>query len=111
MVDPQDQYEFFIEGYPSFLGSAIYGYLFLGLDLRQIEVEYLHTLELQGFFAKAVLNLMGIDTSKGSKNKGVFTGADVRSVTQSLLASPNCLHNNIGHALLDYANSNKMMFL
>lgn len=97
-----EQNQFFDEMYSKFLYRAVYGYLVEGLDLRQIEIHYLNNDKLQGFFSKAVLNYMGIDTSKSSRNKGRFFGRDIDAVVKELLSSDDLILSNIGRALGQY---------
>ena len=90
----------FIRGYEKFISEAIFGYLFENLTLRQIEIKYLGT-DLNGFFSKAVLNGMGMDTSSSgpSNNKGIYKIGEFQDVVRRLLSNPDPMQNNIGHYL------------
>ena len=88
-----------MDDYPGFVYSAVYGYLFEGLYLRDIEAKYLGK-ECQGFFAKDVLNFVGIDTSKKAMNCGKFAGMDVQLIGKALLSDKDPIVNNIGRILL-----------
>ncbi len=98
-VDIKQQNKFLIDDYPGFIYSAVYGYLFEGLYLREIEAKYLGK-ECQGFFAKNVLNCIGINTSKKAKNCGRYNGKDVDSVAKALLSDTDPMANNIGRILI-----------
>ncbi len=97
-VDIKKQNKFLMDDYPGFIYSAVYGYLFEGLKLRDIEAKYLGK-ECQGFFAKNVLNLIGISTSKESKNCGIYAGMNVSLVAKALLSDKDPMVNNIGRIL------------
>ena len=98
-VDIKQQNKFLMDDYPGFIFSAVYGYLFEGLYLRDIEVKYLGK-ECQGFFAKDVLNFIGIDTSKRAKNCGRYAGMDVGLVAKALMSDNDPMANNIGRILI-----------
>ena len=102
-IDDETQNEFYIHRYPEFLGCAVYGYLFEGLYLRDIESRYLHNDKLNGFFAKGVLNSMGIKTPRSELNRGIYKDCNVLEVASELLVSSNPQFNNIGRALCDFA--------
>ena len=99
-IDIKQQLNFIGRDYPSFLYSAVYGYLFERLQLREIEYRYLGEVVNNGFFAKTVLNLVGIDTSKKAKNCGRFAGQDVQDTAKQLLEDADPIVNNIGRILL-----------
>ena len=98
-----NQNEFIKTEYPEFMYSALYGYLFEKLDLRGIERKYLGK-EHQGFFSKVVLNHLGIDTSKKSKNMGIYYKKDVKEVTEEMLLSSDPMILNIANILLKHNN-------
>ncbi len=93
------QNEFILDGYRNFMYSAVYGFLFERLNLRELEIKYLGN-GCQGFFAKNVLNMVGIDTSKSAGNCGRFAGMDVRAVAKDLVSDENPVICNIGRILL-----------
>ena len=97
-ADIKQQNKFLMDDYPGFIYSAVYGYLFEGLYLRDIEAKYLGR-ECQGFFAKNVLNFIGIDTSKKAKNCGRYAGMDVNLISKALLSDKDPMANNIGRIL------------
>lgn len=94
----KDQNDFLIDTYRNFIFNAVYGFLFEGLQLRDIELRYLGK-EQRGFFSKAVLNMIGIDTSKESKNRGIFSGRNIDEVCVFLMSENDPLINNIGRIL------------
>ena len=96
-VSEKDQNDFYSDKYKTFLSNALYGYLFLGSDLREIEREYLNTNELLGFFSKGVLNMMGIDTSRKSKNRGKYHNMKISEVVPLLMSRNDVRLNNIGY--------------
>ncbi len=100
-VKEQDQNDFIISKYPQFVANSLYGYLFQGLDLRRIEEVYLDVGndDFCGFFAKGVLNKMGVCTSKKSGNRGKYAGEDLSKVILKLKASEDACLNNIGTVL------------
>ncbi len=98
-TDIKLQNQFLFDNYPSFVHSAVHGYLFEGLNLREIEDKYLGK-EQQGFFAKVVLNMVGIDTSRRSKNCGKYAGMDEKLVANKLMADGDPRINNIGRILM-----------
>ena len=85
--------------YRNFIFNAVYGFLFEGLQLRDIELKYLGRGQ-RGFFSKAVLNMIGIDTSVQSKNRGIFSGRNIDEVGTILMSENDPLVNNIGRILL-----------
>lgn len=99
-ITEKNQNDFIVDEYHSFLANALYGYLFESLFLRDIEEKYLSTTGLQGFFAKGVLNLMGIDTSTKTGNRGLYKGKDVNEVANDLINCSDIRINNIGRILL-----------
>ena len=101
-IDDETQNDFYSHRFSEFLGCAVYGYLFEGLYLRDIESKYLHNDTLEGFFARAVLNSMGIATPKRAVNRGIYGERRVLEVAMELLASPDAQINNIGRALCDF---------
>ena len=106
-IDDETQNEFYTHRYPEFLGCAVYGYLFEGLYLRDIESRYLHNDKLNGFFAKGVLNSMGIQTPRSEVNRGIYKNRNVLEVASELLASSDSQINNIGRALCNFASLKK----
>ncbi len=98
-VGINQQNDFLFDNYHNFIYSAVYGFLFEGLKLRDLEIKYLGN-ECQGFFAKNVLNMIGIDTSKSSKNCGRFAGLNVQAVAKDLMSDDNPVICNIGRILL-----------
>lgn len=106
MIDnvSKEQQTKFIEGvYPSFVGAALYGYLFEGLHLRQLELRYLGIENGEGFFSKVVLNLLGVDTSKES-SKGVFRGVFYQTAIKQLLMDDDPRINRIGQLIEEFRN-------
>lgn len=97
-IDINKQNAFLFNDYHNFIYSAVYGFLFEGLNLRDLEVKYLGN-GCQGFFAKNVLNMIGIDTSKNAGNCGRFAGMNVQEVAKDLLSDNDPIINNIGHIL------------
>ena len=90
----------FREKNKNFMSKAVYGYMFENLTLREIEAKYLGK-DAQGFYAKTVLNCLGLDTSsRGTKNnKGIYDPSELDHVISILLSDPDPLINNIGRIL------------
>ena len=68
--------------------------------MREIENKYLGQIVNNGFFAKTVLNLVGIDTSRKSRNCGKFAGQNVMETAKRLLEDSDPVVNNLGRILL-----------
>ena len=102
-LSKEQQSKFIEQTYPSFVGAALYGYLFEGLHLRQLELRYLGIENGEGFFSKVVLNLLGVDTSKES-SKGVFRGVFYQTAIKQLLMDEDPRINRIGQLIEDYRN-------
>ena len=90
----------FMENNEKFVSKAVYGYLFEDLTLREIESKYLGV-DAQGFYAKTVLNCIGLDTSSRgpNNNKGIYNPSELDQVVSVLLSDPEPLMNNIGRLL------------
>ncbi len=80
-----------------FAPKAVYGYMFEDLNLHEIEVKYLGV-DAKGFYARAVLNGIGLDTSRGS-NKGRCKSLDLDEVVSIMNSDSNPMVNNIGRLL------------
>lgn len=100
----------FLQQYEEFPKRAVYGFLFENLNLRQIESKYLN-IEGEGFFAKSVLNSLGVDTS--NKNRGSMSTCDLKSVTNSFITDTDPrkvvlsnLLNEIWMDSIDYRSTN-----
>ena len=102
-VSRNQQSKFIEEVYPSFVGAALYGFLFEGLHLRQLELRYLGIENGEGFFSKVVLNMLGVDTSKES-SKGVFRGVFYQTAIKQLLMDDDPRINMIGSLIENYRN-------
>ena len=90
----------FLEKNEKFVSNAVYGYMFENLTLREIENKYLG-IDAQGFYAKTVLNCVGLDTSSRgtSNNKGIYNPSELEQVISILLLDSEPLMNNIGRLL------------
>lgn len=89
----------FIEDFDKFVSNAVYGYLFEGLTLREIESKYLG-LESTGFFARTVLQGVGIDTSrKVEGNKGIYDKSELDNIIRYLISDSDPRLNNIGRLI------------
>ena len=99
-VSEENQKEFYAKNYREFVSNSLYAYLFEGLQLREIERKYLDE-DFQGFFAKEVLNMMGVDTSKKSKNRGIFSRKSVSEIIVMLSAHEDARMKTIGLALTE----------
>lgn len=99
-VGINQQNDFLLGNYRNFIYSAVYGFLFEGLNLRELEVKYLGLEnDGRGFFAKNVLNMIGIDTSKPAGNCGRFAGRDVQAVARVFMTDKDPVVCNIGRIL------------
>lgn len=90
----------FLENNGKFVSNAIYGYLFENLTLREIESKYLG-IDAQGFYAKAVLNCIGLDTSSRgpNNNKGIYNVSELDQVVSALISDSDPMLNSIGRLL------------
>lgn len=57
--------------------NAVAYYLRTGKGLIQIEEEYMKLFGKKGWIAKAILNELGVDTSRKSIHKGLLSGANI----------------------------------
>jgi len=81
----------------TFAPKAVYGYIFEDMNLHEIEVKYLGV-DAKGFYARAVLNGIGLDTSRRS-NKGRCKSLDLDEAISIMNQDSNPLVNNIGRLL------------
>ncbi len=72
--------------------------MFENLNLNEVEVKYLGV-DVKGFYAKAVLNGIGLDTSRGSHNKGRCKSLDLNEVISAFNSDSDTRVNNIGRLL------------
>jgi len=80
-----------------FVSNAIYGYLFENLALLDIELKYIGV-NVRGFYAKTVLNGVGLDTSRKG-NRGLYQGENLNDVINLFLSDQDPILNNIGRLL------------
>ena len=95
-VSVKQQNDFCNNIYYDFLSNAVYAYLFNGLTLREIEEYYLGK-DANGFFSRAVLNHLGIETD--GSFRGIYSKDDLAEVIQFMMASGDVRMNNIGRIL------------
>ncbi len=90
----------FLENNGKFVSNAIYGYMFEDLTLREIESKYLGV-DAQGFYAKTVLNCVGLDTSSRgpNNNKGIYNASELDQVISALVSDSDPMLNGIGRLL------------
>ena len=96
-ISVNEQLDFCITRFPSLMGNIVYGYLFESLALRDLDVKYLNNDGLNGFFAKCVLNSIGIDTSR--INLGIYQGQDVDDICRVLQSSDDPRNFVLAHVL------------
>lgn len=83
----------FLKRFPFFPENAVYGFLFENLTLREVESKYLG-IDGEGFFAKSVLNALGIDTC--NKCRGVLVNQDLKMTSDAMVTDKDQRINMIG---------------
>lgn len=96
-VDVNEQLDYCITRFPAIMSNFVYGYLFEDLTLRDLEIRYLNNDKAKGFFAKTVLNSLGVDTS--GSNLGMYRGREVDDVCRELQNSTDPRNYVLAHLL------------
>lgn len=96
-VNVNEQLDYCITRFPAIMSNFVYGYLFENLRLRDLEIRYLNNDKSNGFFAKSVLNSLGVDTS--GSNLGIYRGREIDDVCRGLQNSGDPRNYVLAHIL------------